>query len=226
MPKSACLFFWLFLKGLIIMSTATINNVSASFFARENPFDHDGSLTYTLFCTVDSVEDIPDILFDVKISQSRKPELAGKTLFRHIVYKADEDSAWLSFAPAGVTVSTPREEIKQEMVKLFEKRKPFQVSLSLRMYGKWGDIETPDGPYALYDEERYPDGMPYYLVPGTKCDVTVTEASNHGNSYFQTKIKTDSMPDDIFKLRGKGALKYFGDDEGNSEAEENANPWA
>lgn len=207
------------------MSTFKLTNVPLSYYSRDDIFNK-GKKRRTVSINMDSLADVPEELFALKVSQSRNPELAGKVVFKYFLYKLSAESAWSSLAPGNFTIQTPLSEVKQAvMAKLDHSVNPNTVlRFTLKLHGSWGNIETSDGAYALYDEEHYPatGGEPnYYLKANTIGNVEMTEAENQGNSYLQVNLSTDLSPEEIFQLKGKAAVHYYG--EGASDNAESGN---
>lgn len=216
------------------------NDVPVSFFSRDDTFNNNGKKVRTVWATVEDLEKVPEELFAIKISQSKKPELAGKPVFKYFVYKLKDTDAWSSLAPSDATPVTELKELKDKVVAQFANKPDARLAMSLKMHGSWGNIETSDGSYALYDDEHYPDtqGDPaYYLKSDTHVNIGITPAVSHGNEYLQISLSTDEAPDDIFQMKGRAAMHYWNED--NSDVAEgfdasqhqqasadSDNPWA
>lgn len=175
-----------------------------------------------VFITVDNIQEVPAALFAVKVSQSQKPEKAGKTVFKQLLFKQPgENQPWQDFAPQGVTLATPVEEIKNALVSFVQNNGvQLEYELAINLNGKFGRISTPAGAFTLYDEEEFAatNGQPpYYLNRDTVATVTLKEAqSKYGSTYFQVDLSTASQPDEIFTRAGRA--KVWGEDESVSSA--------
>lgn len=220
-------------------NTVVWKNVPISFFSRENSYGGQSNMQRTVFATVENLEDVPKELFGIKISLSKKPELAGKPMFKNFVYKMEDTDAWSSLAPKDATPASDLEEMKQKVIELFKDKPDARLAMSLKMHGKWGNIETSDGSYALYDDDHYVEtnGDPnYYIKPDTRVDIHITPAVSHNNDYLQVNLSTDQSPDDIFQMRGHAAMQYWGEDNDDvqtepdrpvhEQTEKSEDPWA
>lgn len=200
-------------------NTITLKDMPVSLYSGDDRY-HEGKKSRTLFVDVDDLNAIPSELFAVKISQSKNPELVGKPVFKYFQYRINSDDPWTSLAPNGSNPTSNLDDLKANVLKRFDGSDGAQFELNLKMHGKWGNINTPDGAYALYDEDHFPEtqGDPnYYLKAGTICDIKLTPATSHGNDYYQVEVSTKEEPDDIFQIRGKSNMKYFGDDSNESD---------
>ena len=165
-----------------------------------------------LFVTVTDLNEIPEELFAVKISQSKKPEKAGRVVFKHLLFKQPGDTQpWQDLAPNGVTLGTPVAEIKQTLVNFVaEKNLQLEFELAINLNGKFANITTPEGRFTLFDDAQFPEtkGNPgYYLKRGTVADVTLTERpSNYGGVFYQVTLSTASTPDEIFVRGGRAQV--------------------
>lgn len=170
---------------------------------------------------IENLANLPAELFMVKISQSPKPELAGKATFRFLSFKLSEDAQYNSVAPEGISLTTPLEEIKSLVVSKLSSVPGAQVSVATRLHGRFTSVATSEGNFNIYDEERFPSndwrelGDPsYYLRNDVEVTVTLKGAESHGNEYLQTRIKTTLSPDEVFQKRADG--KIWGEDDGGS----------
>lgn len=193
---------------------------------------HPGAVQHTLSVTIDSLEElknVPALAFGVKVSQSRKPEKAGKVVFKNFYYRLSPTESYQSFVPVGVTVATPLEQIKtntiEQLTQVIQSRQINMENVSLgfsfKMHGDWADIETPDGNYALFDLDRYPDndGNPdYYLKHDVPITIVIHEGESHGNSFLYLDLKTKQMASEIFAMRGRNALRYFDGGQGSQKS--------
>lgn len=173
-------------------------------------------LSRRLFVTVTDITEVPEELFAVKISQSQKPEKAGRVVFKHLLFRQPgETQPWQDLAPSGVTLGTPVAEIKQTLVNFItEKNLQLEFELAINLNGKFANITTPEGRFTLFDDAEFPEskGNPgYYLKRGTKADITLTpRPSKYGNVYYQVTLETAGTPDEIF-VRG-GRAQVWGQD--------------
>lgn len=203
------------LKGFEWDYTGTV-----AIFKREGYQGKGVSRTMFFSPDVSELENIPAELFMVKVSQSQKPELAGKVVFRFLSFKLTEDGQYNSTAPQGVTVTTPLEEIKALVVSKLSAIPEAQVSIAIRLHGKFTTVSTPEGNFNIYDEERFPStnwrelgDPPYYLRNDVEVTVSLKGAESHGNEYLQSRIKTNLSPDEIFQKRADGQI--WGEDSGS-----------
>lgn len=166
--------------------------------------------------TVDDITEIPAELFAVKVSQSKKPEKAGKTVFKYLSYRTKgTDEPRQDFAPNGVTPATPVEEIKQMFVNFLQTQGlQLEFSVSVNMPGNFGDITTSEGRVLIFDNTEFAaaEGYPgYYIKQGTRADITLRLAQGKYGQYYQVRLTTTASPDEIF-VRG-GRAKVWGQDD-------------
>lgn len=173
---------------------------------------------------LEDLASFPDELFAVKISQSKKPDLAGKTLLKYISYKLNEQAPWASRVPESITIATPTSSIKQALLEAFKSQPDAKFQLTIKLPGKFANLDTPQGRYTLFDFTQFPsDGNPgYFLKPGTVVEVTLTPATHNGNDYFRVALKSELGPDEIFSRGGRG--KLWGDDDEASAPSADAAP--
>lgn len=167
-----------------------------------------------LFITVTDLAAVPDELFAIKMSQSKKPELAGKPVFKYFSYKVSENTPFSPLAPATATLQTPTSELKAVALEKIGKIPGAVFSLAINMNGRFGNIKTPDGVFTLFDDQRFPqsEGKPgYYLKSNTKANVTLTKATSQYGPYYRIQLETDEVPDDIFVKSGRS--KVWGEED-------------
>ena len=152
--------------------------------------------------------DLPAELFGLKISQSKKAELAGKTLLKYISYKLNDQTPWSSRVPETLTVATPVEDVKTALVSAFASQPDAKFQLTIKLPGKFANIDTAQGRFTLFDFTEYPtDGNPgYFLKAGTEVTVDLTPSTHNGNEYMRVRLSTDKNADDIFARGGRGQV--------------------
>lgn len=152
---------------------------------------------------------IPDELFAVKISQSKKPELTGHPIFRYFSFKVSEDTPFSPLAPTSATLQTPTAELKAQVVENLGKMAGAIFHIAINMNGRFGNIRTPEGIYTLFDDQQFPqsEGKPgYYLKSNTKATVTLTKSISHYGPYYRVVLETTAMPNDIFVKSGRSKV--------------------
>lgn len=157
--------------------------------------------------------DMPEELFAVKISQSKKPERAGKLVFSYLAFRLNESTPWSDLASNNHTIATPLSEIKAAVVSVIGSQPNAKVQFTMNMPGKFANIMTSDGNYSIYDFNETPDGnLGYYLRGGSVVTVELTPSEHQGNSYYRMKLSAkDTSPEDLFVRGGKG--KIFGQED-------------
>ena len=157
------------------------------------------------------LSEMPAELFAVKISQSPKPERAGKLVFKYFSFKPSDSTPWSDMASTNFNIATPVEEIKQAVVNALGTSNA-KVQFTVNMPGQFANIETSDGHYSIYDFNESADGnLGYYFKGGTVVTVTFTEATHNGNPYYRLSLNAETLaPDEIFARSGKG--KRFGEE--------------
>lgn len=157
--------------------------------------------TRRLFLQIDDIASVPAELFKVKVSQSKNPDLAGKTMFKYITYKIDSNSSYAQLAPSGITIATPVEEIKEIFVSKVAPLTDATFSVAINMPGRFGRIATATGTFSLFDEEQFVETKgrpPYYMNSGTPCEVTLTEATSQHGPYYRINLRTDLPDSEVF----------------------------
>ena len=188
-----------------------------------------GGPSRRLFTTIEDINTIPAELFAIKISQSKKPELSGKPVFKYFSYRTKEDQPFSIKAPESFNLSTPVEDIKDQAVKTFSAMKaadPKGVSFSVvvNLNGSFTNIDTPEGSYTVFDDKQFPDteGRPgYYIKRGTKANVELEQATSQYGKYYRVSLSSNEGPDAIFQRAGHS--KVWGqEDDGASTGFDNA----
>lgn len=177
--------------------------------------------TRQVFLRPASLDDIPAALFGVKVSQSKKPELAGKTLFKHFAFQigTGDDSQpntnpFNNLAPEGVTVATPVEEIRSIVVSKLANIPNINYSIVISLNGDFSNITTADGTFEIFNRQKYPDtdGDPnYYIKSDEVIKVTLKEAVSAFGPYFQVRFASPKTSNEIFQKRQQGVA--WGEDE-------------
>jgi len=191
------------------MAELQLTNKEISIFTTDGL---NGGKSRRLFITVDDITEVPEELFAVKVSQSNKPEKAGKTVFKYLSFKQDGDGQpWQDFAPKDVTIATPVAEIKAKLVSFVQSNNlQLKYQLAVNLNGKFANISTAEGRFTLFDDVQFAasEGNPgYYLKRGTRATVTLKEAmSNYGKPYFQVTLATSATPDEIFQKSGRAKV--------------------
>lgn len=179
-----------------------------------------GQPSRRLFITVEDLNTIPDELFAVKVSQSKNPELAGKSVFKYFSYKVDENAPFSALAPSGTTMATPTAETKAAVVAKLGSIAGAKFSVAINMNGKFANIATPDGTYTIYDDKEFPatEGKPgYYIKAGSLADVEITKGESQYGPYYKVALSTDMTPDELFVRAGKS--KVWGAEAGAGAAD-------
>lgn len=175
--------------------------------------DYNGKPIKKLVFTGHDIENVPAELFKLKISASKKPELAGSVMTRYVSWKLNAQLPWSSKLPNTINMQTPVDVVKNELVNVFRQYPEAVFSVSIKMPGQFGNIETPQGTYSIFDFKVDPiaGNVGYYLVKDTPVTVTLTLAENKGNDYFRVALATTKSPDEIF--RRSGHAKVWGAEE-------------
>ncbi len=174
----------------------------------------------TLFLSP-KLEDIPEQLFALKVSQSTNPAKAGKLTFRYFSFRFDKDAKFENLAPSEVTMETPLADVKNLVVSKMGNIPNAEISINVTLHGKFTNITCADGVFSIYDEEKFksPDptksgNAPYYVKSDSIIRVHLKGAESQGNEYIQTTLSTTSVSDDIFAKSQAG--KVWGEDDGDS----------
>lgn len=164
-------------------------------------------ISRTLFLSP-KLEDIPEQLFAVKVSQSQDPAKAGKIVFRYFSFRFNPNEKYQNLAPTGVTMETPLAEIKNLVVSKFMNLSDnVDISISVSLHGKWTSVTCADRTIAVYDETKDefkdPDPnkngrAPYYINPDAQIHVKLKGAESQGNEYLQSQLSTTATADETF----------------------------
>lgn len=163
---------------------------------------------------VDHLDQVPDLLFGLKVSQSKNPQRAGKLMFKYLSFQLDPTQPWSTLAFNDLTASTPHEEVKKVVVQAFTKNAPqADIRFTTNIPGKFESIETSEGRYSIYDFNVNANGdLGYYLNPTIPVTVTFEEAIHMGNSYLRISLSaTDRTAKELFIRKGKA--KIYGQEE-------------
>lgn len=163
-----------------------------------------------------NVQDIPEELFAVKISQSKNPNKAGKPVFKYLSIRLAADQEPIDMAPSGVDMTTPLDQIKAQIVNKLATVQGATVTLNIGLKGKFTNIACADGTFTLYDEDEpeFKTGdpnttgnAPYYIKSDAQVHVKLKGAmSKQGNAYIQTTLSSTSTSDEIFAKPQRGAI--------------------
>lgn len=154
--------------------------------------------------------EIPEELFGVKVSQSKQANRAGRLVFKHIAYKMNTESPWLDYVAPSFNIASPVADIKASLLKALTDPEAV-IQVTINMPGKFGNIDTADGRYTLFDFNEQPDGnLGYYLRGETLVTITLTPSEYRGNDYYRVALSTDKTPEEIFVKGGRG--KRFGEE--------------
>lgn len=185
-------------------------------------------ISRTMFLTPKTLEEIPEELFAVKISQSRNPERAGKPVFRFFSYRLTPgEGKFMDLAPTGITMETPLADIKNLVVSKFTNLgTPVELSLSIGLHGTFTNIQCSDGVYALYDTSKFSDPdpekngrAPYWIKNGVEIHVKLKGADSvQGNDYIQSTLSTTATANEIFQKAEVGKVWEGADMDGMGAA--------
>lgn len=162
------------------------------------------------------LQDIPEEMFAIKVSQSTNPQKAGKFVFRFLSYRLAEDQAPSDMVPSGIDMTTPLADIKNAFVQKMANLPGASVSLNIGLKGKFTTIACADGNFKLYDEDE-PEfktddpnttgNAPYYIKNDAQIHVKLKGAnSKQGNPYIQTTLSSTSASSEIFAQPQKGQI--------------------
>lgn len=169
----------------------------------------------TLFLNQPKLEEIPEQLFAVKVSQSTNPAKAGKPVFRFFSFRFDPQSKFENMAPQGITLETPLSEIKAIVIGKFANIPNAEVSLNVNLKGRFTNVQCADQLIAIYDEAN-PDfqsddpaksgDAPYYIKSDAIIQVKLKGAMSQGNEYLQSTLSTTATADETFQARQVGQV--------------------
>lgn len=162
------------------------------------------------------LEDIPEQLFAVKISQSPNAQKAGRPVFKYLSYRMTPEQTPIDLVPNDIDKTTPLSEIKARFVSEMSTCPGSSVSLNIGLKGKFTSIDCADGTFKLYDEEE-PEfktndpnttgNAPYYIKSDAEIHVELKGAmSKQGNPYIQTSLSTTSTSSEIFATPQRGTI--------------------
>lgn len=162
------------------------------------------------------LEDIPEQLFAIKVSQSTNAQKAGKFVFKYLSFRLTEDQKPIDLVPTGMDMSTPLDQIKAAIVSKLATAPAATVSLNIGLKGKFTNITCADGTFKLYDEDapefktddpNTSGNAPYYIKNDAQVHVKLKGAmSKQGNPYIQSTLSTTSASSEIFAQPQRGAI--------------------
>lgn len=171
----------------------------------------------TMFLTP-KLEEIPEQLFALKLSQSTNPAKAGKPVFRYFSFRFDENGKYENFAPEGISLNTPLSEIKNMVISKMGNIPNAQISINVNLHGTFTNVTCADGTFAIYDEEKFPSAdsnkhgnAPYYIKGDANIHVKLKGAVSQGNEYLQSTLSTTATSNDIFQKVQRG--KVWGEED-------------
>ena len=175
------------------------------------------------------IEDIPEQLFALKVSQSSNAQRAGKLVFKYLSYRVGEDQPSSDLAPSSVDMTTPLSQIRDMFVSKLGALPGASVSLTIALKGAFTNIQCADGLFALYDEAKEEfktddpnttGNAPYYIKSDAQIHVKLKGAmSKQGNPYIQTTLSSTSTSSEIFVKPQRGAV-WNPDDQAGTPAPE------
>lgn len=162
------------------------------------------------------VDDIPENLFAVKLSQSQNPQKKGKYVFKWLSYRLTEDTKPIDLVPSGIDLTTPLADIKAGLVAKINSTPGASVSLNIALKGKFTNLVCSDGTFKLYDEDEEAfktddpntsGNAPYYIKNDAEIQVILKGAmSKQGNPYMQSSLSTTSSSDEVLAKPQRGAI--------------------
>lgn len=175
----------------------------------------------TLVLKPEKLDDLPAFLFALKISQSKNPAKAGKTVFKYFSFRMGDGSdggVFINLAPTGMDLTTDLEQVKAQVISKLANIPNVEYSINVNLPGNFCNVETPQGTYVVFSREQFPNAdpmkegePPYYLSGEAILRVTLKGAVSQGNEYFQSTFETDQSPEEIFRTRSEG--KVWGQEE-------------
>ncbi len=165
------------------------------------------------------IQDIPENLFAMKISQSTNQQKTGKLVFKYLSMRLnpnDPNDKPIDLVPSGIELATPLDQVKASLMAKLATLPDATVSLNIGLKGKFTSIACSDGTYKLYDEDE-PDfktddpnttgNAPYYIKNDAQVHVKLKGAmSKQGNAYIQSTLSTTSASSEIFAQPQRGAI--------------------
>lgn len=170
-------------------------------------------ISRTLFLSP-KLDEIPENLFAVKMSQSQNAAKAGKVVFKWFSFRFQSDAKFENLAPTGITLETPLNEVKNLVVSKLANIPNAEISLSIPLHGRFTNIQCSDGLWALYDEDKFQNAdpnkhgrAPYYVKSDALIHVKLKGAiSVQQNEYLQTTLSTTATSKDIFQEVQQGKV--------------------
>lgn len=169
----------------------------------------------TLFLNEPKLEDIPEQLFAVKLSQSTNPAKAGKVVFRFFSFRFDPNQKFENMAPTGVGMDTPLSEIKAMIISKLGNIPQAEASINVNLKGRFTNVQCSDGLFAIYDETK-PEfqsddptksgDAPYYIKSDAVIQVKLKGAVSQGNEYLQSTLSTPATAAETFQNRQVGSV--------------------
>lgn len=183
-------------------------------FARGKGYQGTG-ISRTMFLHP-KVEDIPENLFAIKVSQSTNPQKQGKLVFKFLSYRLTEDQKPIDLVPSGIDMTTPLDKIKAAFVAKINGTPGASVSLNIGLKGKFTNIVCADGTFKLYDEDapefktdnpETTGNAPYYVKSDAEIHVVLKGAmSKQGNAYIQSTLSTTNTSNEVLAMPTRGAI--------------------
>lgn len=169
-------------------------------------------ISRTLFLSP-KLEEIPENLFAVKLSQSTNAAKAGKIVFKWFSFRFQTDAKFENLAPTGITLETPLADVKNMVVSKLANIPNAEISLSIPLHGRFTNIQCSDDLWALYDEEKFPNAdpnkhgrAPYYVKSDALIHVKLKGAVSVQNEYMQVTLSTTATSKDIFQAVQQGKV--------------------
>lgn len=233
-------------KELTQMSN-TLTVKPKSIFIRSNVSDGkgayakpEGTIQHRLYITTETLEEIPEELFAVKLSQSAKPERKGKLVFKYFSWE-EEGKGWNDLVGDGspALIAQPVATIKQLVVEALKNATGLRWSLQFNSPSPFLNVETPNGKFIVYDNKKYPNtlGLPsdadgnrlYYLKSDADIELGLESAVSNGNDYYRLSL-TSKNPDGNAVFGKSSVGQEWNPEGGDAQEPENTdastNPWA
>lgn len=183
-------------------------------FARGKGFQGVG-ISRTMFLRP-KLEDIPENLFAVKVSQSNNPQKAGKLAFKYLTYRLNENEKPNDLVPSGIDLTTELKDIKSMFLAKLANMPGVVFSLNIGLKGKFTSITCTDGTFKLYDEDEpafktdNPDtsgNAPYYVKSDAQVHVKLKGAMGKmGKPYIQSELSSTSASNEILAQTERGHI--------------------
>lgn len=162
------------------------------------------------------VEDIPEQLFAVKVSQSTNPQKNGKLVFKYLSFRLNAEQSPSDLVPSGIEMTTPLDQVKATFISKLASLPDASVSLNIGLKGEFTLITCADDTFKLYDEKELSfktddpnttGNAPYYIKSDAQIHVKLKGAmSKQGNAYIQSQLSTTSTSSEIFATPQRGAI--------------------